>query len=215
MPSGEHNLPAVPRLHLITPDRCDDATAAVTARLLAGGAPLVQVRCKQATDRQRLQAVRAALEARRAPDQLVLVDDRADVACAAGADGVHVGDEDLPVPAVRSLVGHHRLVGATARTPEAARARVLEGAHYLGVGPVRESTTKVAGLPAPIGLDGLAAVAAAVPVPVIAIAGIEVGDVADVRAAGAHGVAVCAAVYGADDPPDALAAFLDALGAAR
>ncbi|MEZ5133688.1 MAG: thiamine phosphate synthase [Acidimicrobiales bacterium] len=198
----------------MTPDRCDDATAAVTARLLAGGSPLVQVRCKQATDRQRLQAVRAALEARRAPDQLVLVDDRADVACAAGADGVHVGDEDLPVPAVRSLVGHHRLVGATARTPEAARARVLEGAlprRRAGA----ESTTKVAGLPAPIGLDGLAAVAAAVPVPVIAIAGIAVGDVAAVRAAGAHGVAVCAAVYGADDPPDALAAFLDALGAAR
>jgi thiamine-phosphate pyrophosphorylase len=128
-----------------------------------------------------------------------IVDDRADFAVAAGADGVHVGVDDLSVVAARRVVGPSGLVGATARDPEMARSLVAAGADYLGVGPVYISTSK-AGLPSPLGLAGLRAVAEAVPVPVVGISGITAARVPDVLAAGAWGVAVIGAVATADDP---------------
>lgn len=200
----------VPRLHLITPDRADGPTLALTADLLAAGAPLVQVRLKQAGDGTCVTAVRAALATRRDPSQLVLVDDRVDVVLAAGADGVHVGDDDLPVEDARHLLPG-RLVGATARDADTARRAEDHGADYLGVGPVYVSTTKTTGLPDPIGLEGLAAVAAAVTIPVIAIAGVGLGHVAEVLGTGAHGLAVCGAVYDRDEPVGALEALLRAI----
>src|SRR5205823_15043548 len=97
-----------------------------------------------------------------------LVNDRLHVALAVGADGGHVGADDLPVAAARRILGPYAVLGATARDPETARRAVADGASYLGVGPAYPTSTK-GGLPAPIGPAGVAAVAAAVPVPVIAI----------------------------------------------
>ena len=139
-----------------------------------------------------------------------LVNDRVDLALALGADGVHLGDDDVPVDVARRLLGPDAMIGATARNPEAAKRAVDAGASYLGVGPAYATHTK-SGLPDPMGAAGVAAVAGAVSVPVIAIAGVTVDRVAELRDAGAWGVAVVGAVYGAADPAAATAELLEAL----
>jgi thiamine-phosphate pyrophosphorylase len=135
------------------------------------------------------------------------------MAVAAGADGVHVGAMDLPVDAARRVVGSDLVVGATVRDPAAALRAVELGADYLGVGPTYASSTKD-GLPEPLGPPGIAAVAAAVAVPVVAIAGITVDRVPEVLAAGAWGVAVIGAVSRAADPVAATRALLEAVAVA-
>ena len=200
----------IARLHLITPDATDASVLARTRAALAAGAPWVQVRTKRATDVARLALALDLAAACAAHGATCVVDDRVDVALAAGAAGVHVGAEDLPVAVARRLLGPAAIVGATCRDPEQARRARDDGASYLGVGPVYATTTKV-GLPDPIGLAGLEAVARAVDLPVIAISGVTPGRVPEVLDAGAHGLAVVAAVYGADDVATATRAFLDAL----
>lgn len=179
--------------------------------VLAAGAPLVQVRAKGGYDRDRLEHTRQIVARCAESGAVSIVNDRADLALAAGADGVHVGSHDVPVDVARRLVGDRAIVGATCRNPAQARVAVARGASYLGVGPVFVTATKT-GLPDPIGVDGVAAVVGAVDVPVIAIAGVRVGFVAEVVAAGAHGVAVVGAVFDEDDPARATKAFLEALG---
>ncbi|MCM4079817.1 thiamine phosphate synthase [Actinoplanes sp. TRM88002] len=148
----------------------------------------------------------AALELCRPAGALCLVDDRVGVALAAGADGVHVGADDLPVAAARRVLGQHAILGATCRNPSAARAAVADGASYLGVGPTFTTTSK-SGLPDPIGPAGVAAITRAVPgTPVIAIAGITPERVAQLDC---YGVAAISAV--AVDPAGVTAEFLKAL----
>lgn len=202
--------PAVPQLHVLTDERPADAVLAFTDTVLSAGAPGLQLRTKQRSDRDWLRLATAVAARCREAGATCIVNDRADVAVAAGAHGVHLGADDLPVAAARAVVGPDLLVGATARDAEQAAAAVADGADYLGVGPVFETTTK-AGLPAPIGPAGLAAVAAAVDVPVIGISGITAERVAEVLAAGAHGVAVTSAVTRADDPAAAVRGLLAAI----
>jgi thiamine-phosphate pyrophosphorylase len=203
----------IARLHLITPDAWDRWVIEQVDAALEAGAPWVQVRSKRATDRQRGAFAGAVARSCAASGATCVIDDRADVALAVGAAGVHLGADDLPVAAVRTLLGPAAVIGATCRHPDDARRAVDDGASYLGVGPVFATTTKV-GLPDPIGLAGLEAVATAVELPVVAISGITLDRVASVRGAGAHGVAVVAAVFDAPDVGEATRAFLDALGAA-
>ena len=178
---------------------------------LEAGADWVQVRTKSGTDRERLAHIRTIADACDATDATCVVNDRADLARAGITDGVHVGLDDLPVPDVRRLLPRPFVVGATARNADQARRAEREGADYLGVGPVWITTTKT-GLPDPLGLEGLAAVVGAVGIPVLAIGGITPARVADVLAAGAHGVAVVGAVFGEDDVAAATRRFVDALG---
>jgi thiamine-phosphate pyrophosphorylase len=140
---------------------------------------------------------------------LVLVNDRADLAVLAGADGVHVGAEDLPVAEVRRLVGPDLLVGRTARTLEEARAALANGADHVGFGPIFPSASKPIDLPAR-GLDGLAALCAALAAPVVAISGIDAGNVAGVARAGAACAAVIGALAGPVEGVEAAAALLAA-----
>jgi thiamine-phosphate pyrophosphorylase len=201
---------SIARLHLITPERSTDDVVNRVAAALAAGAPWVQVRTKRGTDQARLDHTAAVVAIVRAHGATAVVNDRADVALAAGAAGVHVGLDDLPVHAVRSFTSEGFLVGATVRNAEQARRAAGEGASYLGAGPVFATTTKT-GLPDPMGLRGLAAITAAVDVPVIAVSGITVERVPGALDAGAHGVAVVGAVFAARDPAVATTAFLDAL----
>ena len=177
-----------------------------------GGAPAVQVRIKGASDAAVLAECERIVAAAQSADALVIVNDRADIALAAGAHGVHGGADDLPVAALRRLVGPDRLVGGTARDPDTARRHQADGASYVGVGPVYATTTKT-GLPDPLGPAGLEKVAAAVDIPVIAIAGITAARVPELLDAGAHGVAVIGAVVHAANPTAATAELLEALGA--
>lgn len=172
---------------------------AVAEAALAGGAPVIQVRTKAGTDRQRFGLVDAIVVRCRDAGAVCLVNDRVDLALAAGADGVHLGADDLPVERARTVTPPGFVVGGTARDPRTAQHLVHAGADYLGVGPVWTTTSKK-GLPEPIGLDGLRAVTHAVAVPVVAISGVTAARVPETLAAGAAGVAVISAVSAAADP---------------
>jgi thiamine-phosphate pyrophosphorylase len=209
---GDGDRSRLGRLHVLV-DSLIVAEAALEA-----GAPTLQVRLKAGTDGDRYRLASTIVERCRAAGATCLVNDRADLAVAVGADGVHVGADDLPVPVVRAIVGPAALVGGTARDPDTGRRLVAEGAGYLGVGPTFATTSKM-GLPEPIGLEGVRAVVEAVDVPVIAIAGITAATVDAVLATGAWGVAVIGAIADAPDPHSAthdlmmaVAKAVDALG---
>ncbi len=186
----------------------EEARAAV-----AGGARVVQVRMKAVPAGEVLDAARriVGLAAGRA---LVLVNDRADLALLSGADGVHLGDEDLPVAEARRLLGPDLLVGRTTRTLEEARAALRDGADHVGYGPIVPSRTKPLAIP-PRGLEGLRGVASALGAPVVAISGIDLSNVADVARAGAACAAVIEAVFGAGDPAANAARLAAAFDAER
>ncbi|MER2135868.1 MAG: thiamine phosphate synthase [Arthrobacter sp.] len=180
--------------------------AAVAAAAVAGGVRTVQVREKHASAADFHALVLAVADA--VGDRaLVLVDDRVDIylaARAAGAQvhGVHVGQSDLPVTSVRSLVGPDAVVGLTANTPahlDAVRLLAPGTVDYLGAGVIHPTSTKP-DHPAPLGVDGFRALASAAPVPCVAIGGIGLSDIRGLRAAGASGAAVVSAICTAADP---------------
>lgn len=188
--------------------------AALAAQAAAGGADTVQFRQKAGTVRDWLAELMPTVAACRAAGIPLLVNDRVDLALAAHADGVHLGDTDLPTDAARRLVdaqaGPTRLVGATATTTADALAAEAAGADYIGFGPVFPTASKAN--PASVkGLRGLAAACAAVHIPVVAIAGVTPERVAACLDAGAWGVAVMTAVTTAPDVRAAAARFRDAL----
>ncbi len=201
------------RLHLVTDTRPGrDPLAVVRAALAVATHHLVvQVRVTDdTTDRAAYELAKEIADRCHATGATCLVNDRLHIALAVGADGGHVGDEDLPVAAARRVLGPDAVLGATVRDPEAARRAVADGASYLGVGPAYPTATK-AGLPAPIGPAGVAAVAAAVATPVIAIGGVTADRVAELLDNGAHGIAVVGAIGNAPDPGAATTGFLAAL----
>lgn len=202
------------RLHVLTDARGGDAALRAVAAAVGAGAPVVQVRQKDCTDRVLYEFAAAVAAICASAGATCIVNDRVDVALAVGAAGTHLGADDLPVAAVRRVAGPDHLIGGTARHPQQARDLVSAGADYLGVGPAYPTTTK-SGLPDPIGLAGVAAVAGAVQVPVIAISGVTAERVPDLLAAGAWGVAVVGAVSAASDPAAATRRLLAELGGAR
>lgn len=178
-------------------------TVDVAAAAAAAGAGVVQVRAKDLDTRALLDLCRAVLGAVGAanPRTRVLVDDRADVAYAAGLHGVHLGQDDLPVADARRLLGPDAVIGLTAGTlalTEAA-AEVAGLIDYIGAGPFRITPTKDSGRP-PLGCAGYPPIVAASPVPVVAIGDVGVADVAGLRATGIAGVAMVRAVMAAPDP---------------
>jgi thiamine-phosphate pyrophosphorylase len=183
---------------------------------IAGGARTVQVRLKGASAGEVLEVARRVVALARG-HALVLVNDRADLALLSGADGVHVGDEDLPVAEARRLVGAGLLVGRTCRTLEEARAAIAAGADHVGFGPVFGSRTKALTVP-PRGTAMLAEVARALAAPVVAIGAIDAQNVVEVARAGAACAAVIEALFGGGDPREnavRLAAGFEAGRAAR
>lgn len=202
--------PQVHGLHVLTDARGGPAALAAVEAAVDAGAPVVQVRLKGCTDRVLHDFAAAVVEICAGTGATCLVDDRVDIALAVGADGTHLGADDLPVAAARRVAGPAHLIGGTARDPQRARQLVAEGADYLGVGPAYPTRTKT-GLPTALGPAGVAAVARAVEVPVIAIGGITADRIPDLLRAGAAGVAVVDAVSGAADPAAATAVLLQAL----
>ncbi len=179
---------------------------AVTEAAVRGGASLVQLREPHAPGRRLVEEARALVALLRPLGIPLLVNDRVDVALAADADGVHVGQSDMHPADARALIGPDRILGLSITAfPDLARSD-LAGVDYLGVGPVFGTTTKPDAAP-PLGLAGLAAVRAATPLPIVAIGGIGPAQAGPVRAAGADGVAIVSAVMAADDPEAATRAF--------
>ena len=202
------------RLYVVTDARQSPAQVeAVVGAACAGGADVVQLRRKGDGGLETLRLAERCRALTAASGVLFVVNDRLDVAMAAGADGVHLGQDDLPVAAARALWPGH-LVGRSTHSLDQAVAAVAEGADYIGVGPVYATPTKP-GRPA-VGLSLVAEVArsAAVSVPWFAIGGIDGGCLADVVAAGARRVAVVRAVCDAEDVARAVRSLRAALVAA-
>jgi thiamine-phosphate pyrophosphorylase len=171
----------------------------VVEEALEGGCRAVQLRLKGASARQLLTTAMAFRQLTHRYGALLFVNDRVDVALAAGADGVHLGPTDLPVAAVRAWAGPRMLIGYSTDDPEVARATVEAGADYLGCGAVFGTTTKDVGNEA-IGVQRLDEVARAVRVPVVGIGGITPDNAHHVAQTAAAGVAVVGAVMSAPDP---------------
>ncbi|WP_040599550.1 thiamine phosphate synthase, partial [Patulibacter medicamentivorans] len=175
--------------------------AEVAAEAIAGGVDALQLRDKHASDDELVAGLRALRPLCDATGTLLLLNDRPDLAVAGGADGVHVGQDDLAVAEARAIVGDGRLLGLSTHSPRqvdaAAALDPARGPDHIGVGPVHATPTK-AGTPG-VGLD-LVRHASRGPLPFVAIGGIDDGNVAAVVAAGAARVAVVRAIADADDP---------------
>lgn len=190
-------------------DRLDIVRAAIR-----GGATVVQLRDKDATTRQMLEFGQALHDITRAAGLPLIVNDRIDVALALDAEGVHVGQDDLPTPVARRIIGPHRILGVSAGTVEQAQQAEREGADYLGVGDVFGTPSKPDAGP-PIGVARLAEIVRSVSIPCVAIGGITLQNAAAVVEAGAAGVAVISAVIGAPDPEAAARELREQVGTGR
>jgi thiamine-phosphate pyrophosphorylase len=202
------NLAAALRLMLVTDDALVAGRDLVALAQAAerGGVTAVQLRLKQASPRELAGVARALVAALRVP---VLVNDRPDVAIVAGAAGVHVGPDDLPVTLVRRIAPPGFIVGASVGT--AAEAPGAAGVDYWGVGPWRGTATK-ADAGAALGPEGFARIVAlAAGVPCIAVGGVRPEDVPAVRRAGGAGVAVVSGILGAEDAARAAGDYRKAL----
>lgn len=171
-----------------------------------GGAWAVQLRDKTATDAALHALATALLPELEALGVRLIVNDRIEVALAAGAHGLHIGQGDGDPAQARARLGPGRILGLSVETPEQARL-VPAGVDYIGAGPVRATATKPDHA-APVGMAGLARIAAEVAVPTVAIGGLGPGDAAALKAAGAAGLAVVTAVARAADPEAATRALL-------
>ena len=180
------------RLYLV----CDQGTDEFLIAALRGGVDVVQLRMKRSADTEVLKTASRFARLCRARGVLFILNDRPDLAVAAEADGVHVGQDDVPVAAARDAVGPARIVGLSTHTPEQVVG--ADGADYIGVGPVHPTPTKP-GRPA-VGLELVRYAAAHATLPFFAIGGIGPQNVAAVRQAGASRIAVVRALTEADDP---------------
>jgi thiamine-phosphate pyrophosphorylase len=165
--------------------------------LLDAGARAMQLRLKRAPGRELLAAARAIAALCRERGAMLFVDDRADIAMLAGAAGVHLGQEDLPLDAARRLVGRDMLVGISTHSVEQARAAERGGADYIGFGPLYAGGLR--NNPAGQGLAMLRAVRAAVKIPVVAIGGITEATMPEALGAGADACAIITDVVRARD----------------
>jgi thiamine-phosphate pyrophosphorylase len=180
---------------------------------LAGGVDLFQLRDKDASDEELLAAAEIARERCHAAGALFLLNDRPDLAAASGADGVHVGQDDVRVDRARKLVGGDALVGLSTHSMQQAQAGGRSGADYIAVGPVHATPTKE-GRPA-IGVEPIRYAAAHVSVPWFAIGGLDADNVGAVVKAGARRIVVVRAIAHADDPEAAARALRAATNGRR
>ena len=187
---------------------------AIAEAALAGGADMIQLRDKAGSLRDLLPQARAIQALCRSQGAVFIVNDRVDLALAADADGAHVGQEDLPAASARRLLGPRRLLGVSTHSLAQAEAAQQVGADYIGFGPMFATGTKDTGY-APRGLDTLRGIRQVVALPILAIGGITLENVAETIAAGATAPAVISAVVAAPDIAAAAAAFRHRVTAAK
>ena len=203
---------SIGRLHVITDEVLQTRFTHVelAAAAAVGGADTIQYREKRPTSTKEMIRVVALMSiACREHGATLLIDDRVDVAAAVGATAVHLGREDLPPYVARELLGPDAIIGGTANSVEEAVKVAKQPVDYLGVGPVFGTTSKGDRAAPMLGLDRFAEICSSVDLPVIGIGSITAERVADVLAAGAHGVAVLSAVVCQEDPQSACRAFAD------
>jgi len=190
-------------------DPCDWAR-----RLVEAGVKFIQYRDKQASALDLFRAASRLATLSRSLDFRFVVNDRADLAALAGAHGVHVGQEDLPVEAARSIVGLGCMVGVSTHDLDQLRAAAVTSADYIAVGPIFATTTKANPDPV-VGLDFLRQARTLTDKPLVAIGGITAERAADVYAAGADSLAVAADLANAPSLPARIIQYLDAFKCQR
>jgi len=218
---GDARRALLRRCHLYLVTSPVEGLEDVVAAALAAGVRLVQYRAKAdgaaalpgaaPDDRRRFTQASALRQLCHRHGALFLVNDRIDLALAVGADGVHLGQGDLPTAVARRLLGPDRLIGCSTHCLEDLHRAVADGCDYIGVGPVNATPTKPGR--EPVGLAYVGQAAAACPLPFFAIGGIELANLAAVRRAGAERVAVVRAITQAEDPGAVAAALLAGLEA--
>jgi thiamine-phosphate pyrophosphorylase len=196
------------RLYVLI-DGCGDEAkfTRLVETLVAAGVHVLQLRDKKLPDPVLLSRARILREITRLNKKLFMMNDRPDLAVLSGADGVHVGQEELSVKDARTIVGPQALIGVSTHNIEQARQAVLDGANYIGVGPTFPSGTKK--FDAFVGLDFVRAVASEIALPAFAIGGITLENLPQVISAGLRRVAVSGAVVNAPNPTTATRDFLE------
>ena len=169
----------------------------VVRAAIAGGATVIQLREKEISTRTFVALGQRLLSITREAGVPLIINDRLDVALAIDADGLHIGQEDMPACLARGLLGPEKLLGVTVSNAEEAQQAERDGADYLGTDPVFATPTKKDAGP-PIGLEGLRCISKAVSIPVVGIGGVNANNAADVIRAGAAGVAVISAVMASE-----------------
>jgi thiamine-phosphate pyrophosphorylase len=192
------------RLYVITPDAAPDVVVDIATAAARGGADIVQLRHKALARGELLDLAHRVRTVTGAAGVLFVVNDHVDIALLSEADGVHLGPDDLSIASARRVAGDRLLIGASASSPEAARAALADGADYLGSGPA--FATPIKSEKKVIGPKGVAAIATEVGpgVPVFAIGGIDETNVGLLIAEGLRRVCVIRAVSGARDPEQAV-----------
>jgi thiamine-phosphate pyrophosphorylase len=205
---------------IVDPERANGRSLVELTRLVvAGGATLIQLRDKLGGTRKMIEEARALNHALNETGVPLVINDRVDVALAAGAQGVHVGQEDMSVADARWLLGDNAIIGLSIKSVAQANEAPIEHLDYVGVGGVYATTSKDNPNP-PIGLDGLRAIVDALrarkpDLPIVGIAGIDATNAAAVIGAGADGVAVISALSMARDPEAATRELRGIIDAAR
>ena len=199
------------RLYVITPDARPDQVVVLAAEAVRGGADVIQLRHKGLARGELLALARGVREITRQAGVIFVVNDHVDIALLSEADGVHLGPDDLTIASARRFAGDRLLIGASASSPEAARAAIADGADYLGSGPAFATPIKTE--KKVIGPEGVAAIAAAAgAVPVFAIGGIDETNLPQLTALGLRRVCVIRAVADAVDPESATRRLRTMLG---
>ena len=182
----------------------------LTEQAIAGGADTIQFRHKQGSTREMIQV---ATEIKRLCTEkgiIFIVNDRIDIAIASEADGVHLGQDDFPIPLARKLLGDNWIIGGSAATMEEAKKCLSDGADYVGFGPVYPTGSKDDAGPVS-GIDTLKKIVETIPLPIIAIGGIDEENTPEVMKTGAHGIAVISAVCCEENPEGATKGLYEAI----
>lgn len=187
-------------LYFITDSTCvaEDRFFPVVEAACRGGATIVQLREKDRSTREYMELARATHEITARYGIPLIIDDRVDVALAIGAEGVHVGQSDMPVRDARRLMGPERIVGATTKTVPQALEAFEQGADYLGCGAIYPTTTHVKTVITPV--ETLKEIVKAVPIPVNAIGGLNKDNIFVLKESGIAGICVVSAIMKAADP---------------
>jgi len=208
-PAAHRSKPLDLSLYFVTDPRMpgERGLPSVVEAALRGGITALQLRDKEASDADYLAMARALAPLARASGIPFLLNYRPHLVETAGADGVHVGQEDLPVAEARRLIGPDRVLGLSVETPALAASINPAMVDYAGIGPVSPTATK-SDHKAPIGLGGLREAHARCPVPAVAIGGIGPANAADIMKCGVDGIAVVSAICSAADPEQAARTLL-------
>lgn len=200
------------KLHVLTDTVLQSRFSQIelTQMAIAGGADTIQFRQKSGSTREMIEIARQLKQLCSEAGVMFILNDRVDISIAADADGVHLGQDDFPIPLARKLLGESRIIGGSAATLEQAQKCLAEGADYVGFGPVYPTTSKADAAPF-TGIDLLKQVVKSIPLPIIAIGGVSTENTPEVMQAGAHGIAVISAVCCQDDPEQATRALHKAL----